>query len=1848
MTDMKQKLFLSSAVVPALLVSGEMTQAASRKRPLTSTNKTKMQSMRKYLATFVGVVSALMGLTSVHAQSAFSNAITTLNPVAYWPLNETTAPPNPAPVVTNLGSLSSAFDGTYGGSVTYGVAGALAGTSDTAAGFDGVSGNMVTPYGSGISNSPSFTIEAWLLSHNVSATQCPLCNMDAASPRSGWLIYMDISNPGQYTIRTYNQNSTTPSLSMNIGGPGSIVQDQWYHLAVVVSNGVTVTNVYAYIDGVLVSGPTVLPAFVPDDGLNGGTFAIGERSDGGYFFDGAIDEVAYYTTALDGNTIAAHYSAGTNTSGNYSAQVLASVPALYFRFDQPASPVAHNYGSLGSAANGYYQTGTVPGVAGPSFGPFANGFDGSDFATQFSSNGTANASGSGPSVTCAPSNPSILNYTNSVTVSAWVKVPTGTNGWFEGILGRGDSSFRFAVDQSGLPHFADGGNADIVGLNSVRDGNWHYWVGAYNSANSNSTLYIDSVSAGTAVWNPIPGDSAEAFLIGGAPDYTGRNFAGEIAQVAIFTSALSVTNIQAVYNSTAPSPYQRAVVGLNPLAYWPLTETTQPPATPAFTGTNLGTVGSALDASFFADVVFGVPGALATTDTADGFNGATTGATTPYTADLANNPPFTIEAWLNSHAINATQCALCNMDAASAGRSGWLIYMDISNPGQYTFRAYADNGTTPSLALNIGAADSVQQDQWNHLVVVVSNAVGSNVVYGYLNGVQVAGPTVLPAYVPNDGLNYGTFAIGERSDAGYLFNGDIDEVAYYTNALDATTVLAHYQAGTNTGATAYRNLVLAQNPILYLRMDEAPAGTPYPGSLPVAVNYGTSGAAANGYYESGTTPGVAGPFGSNSLACLFTAGNGGPAGTAGPGVLCDPYNLTVLDATNGLTLAAWIQVPTTPNAAYETVLGRGDASYKFSVDATQFPRFFAAGSGNAEIIGNVTVNDGNWHLWVGTFNPVSGKADLYIDGIVVGSAGWSALTASEQFVFIGGAPDYVNDTINGDVARAFSGSISDVAVFTNAYTQAQIQQLYATIGVPPTPPVIVLQPPANDILLAGATLNASVLASGPGTLTYQWYFNTSNQIAGATSAALALANVQATNIGSYSCIVSNRYGTTNSTTLSLNVIAPTAYEAAAILADRPLAYWPLNETSGTTAYDIMGGNDGSYSNSPTLDVPGPSSYLPIGVGFDGASQFALVPDSATLDFSGQVTLEAWVQPGTQSDTLSDILAKGYDGNQNSSELQIRVQVTNFDGGYYNATVGGKGVAGGDTTTNWMHVALTFDGAFWNLYINGLSVGNFADTVGVENFSDPWGIADGTTSGNTRFYAGNICAVALYDHGLTPEKVQAHYNLGFFGTTNVPPTVVVPSAPITVDQGGSGSIPSTVVNGPAPFFYKWQYLVGATTNTIPGATNGTLALTNIQAIQGTYQYFVVVSNAYGATTSSFATLNILSGPPVLTADISPLLTEVPAGLPVSYFVTVTGTEPFSYQWSTDGGPILGATKSSYSFDALAGSNTYFVTVTNSSALTKSSTAVVIGVTNPPSVIGFNGTGSNWILNQLPGVTFLPFITNDVLELTDGNGSEASSAFYDIPQYIGGFTASFTYQVGPASSVADGATFCIQDNTNTAFEDTTNASVFGLGPSAVGGGGGALGYNGLTPSAAFEMNLYLSSPGGVGIEFATNGATGQTAGSPPYGATTPVNISSFDPILVQLVYSNNVLDVTLSDGKLVYKTNYFCDIPAVLGSSSAYIGFTGGDGSVASVQTVSGFQFIYTQPSPPAPVLGVAHGTPGSVVVSWPSSTSSSYVLQQASSLTGTWSNVGTAPVIVGSNYQVTLTPGTTTFYRLMSP
>lgn len=489
------------------------------------------------------LMSSLLILFSTimaRADNSYSNAVMALNPVAYWPLQETNQPP-PRPFATNEGTAGSAYNGAYSGIVTLGNTGALPGDPDTSASFAG-NGVVDVPFGSKLSIQAPFSVEVWALSTNT-GTACVVSAGHFGSPRSGWLLYNNIGS--LWDFRLYNQNGGNLSLELPSGGTADT---NWHHI-VAVFDGVNGT---LYVDGALVAGPTAATGYVPD---TDGDLNIGQRADGSFQFTGGIDEVAIYTNALSASDIAAHYSNGTNTapSQTYSSLILADHPEFYYRLGEiiPVSTVtAVNLGSIGAPVNGTYLPGTFPAAPGPN----GVGFGTASLACNF--NPTPSAGGGGY-VDCTSN--TNLDITGPITVVAWVKGGPADTTRFQSFLGRSDSSWRADFGTAGVPpngaaRFADGANPDAFGQTFINDGNWHYFAGIYDG--SATYVYIDGALDGTnTAINGVPGAPTADMLIGGVGDYIpSRLFKGSVAQVAVFTNALTAGQIQTLYVAGELSP----------------------------------------------------------------------------------------------------------------------------------------------------------------------------------------------------------------------------------------------------------------------------------------------------------------------------------------------------------------------------------------------------------------------------------------------------------------------------------------------------------------------------------------------------------------------------------------------------------------------------------------------------------------------------------------------------------------------------------------------------------------------------------------------------------------------------------------------------------------------------------------------------------------------------------------------------------------------------------------------------------------------------------------------------------------------------------------------------------------------------------------------------------------------------------------------------------------------------------------------------------------------------------------------------------------------------------------------
>ena len=180
---------------------------------------------------------------------------------------------------------------------------------------------------------------------------------------------------------------------------------------------------------------------------------------------------------------------------------------------------------------------------------------------------------------------------------------------------------------------------------------------------------------------------------------------------------------------------------------------------------------------------------------------------------------------------------------------------------------------------------------------------------------------------------------------------------------------------------------------------------------------------------------------------------------------------------------------------------------------------------------------------------------------------------------------------------------------------------------------------------------------------------------------------------------------------------------------------------------------------------------------------------------------------------------------------------------------------------------------------------------------------------------------------------------------------------------------------------------------------------------------------------------------------------------------------------------------------------------------------------------------------------------VLTLTDGKSNEATSVFYPTLQRVTAFRARFTYQARHHGHTGgDGVALVLQKDPR--------------GTKALGANGADLGYGGQTAhingSSAIALDIYA---GGISV-LGLNGQTGA------YIPTTPVELSSGDPIRVRVVFNGLILHVTLRDTRTgaIFRMRS----PFAVENHAAFVGFTGGSGAATAVQRISGFSFISERP------------------------------------------------------------------------
>src|SRR5665213_2100371 len=537
----------------------------------------------------------------------------------------------------------------------------------------------------------------------------------------------------------------------------------------------------------------------------------------------------------------------------------------------------------------------------------------------------------------------------------------------------------------------------------------------------------------------------------------------------------------------------------------------------------------------------------------------------------------------------------------------------------------------------------------------------------------------------------------------------------------------------------------------------------------------------------------------------------------------------------------------------------------------------------------------------------------------------------------------------------------------------------------PQAPVFTTEPgPSAVPLYPGGSDFVSFTTQGSPPIMYYWYSNSTVIAVTTNLSSLTISNVAA-NATVY-CVASNAFGTNVTSSIAIQLQSlPSAPYALAVINDKPIDFWPLNEHPdnhagdlNTPAIDYMGGNDGYYTNA-VLGLSGYGAGLAAEFGYapptdtETAAEFGYYPSlPATTSLVGGIpnitftavqdspsfSVEAWVNAQGNTPTPGAIVAKGW-GIANVGGDQFSLEYTGTAWQFYVRDASGIGTAvngAASMDTNWHHIVgvCNIPIASLFLYVDGLLVssnGGFpgtgvgTNTIGIENILEPVTIGSAGTAASAfdKNWQGEINDVAIYKYALTASQVNNH-----FVAAGIPPEILVqPLAATNISSGGTVTA-SVVVEGGPPLSYQW-FDVNAN-NPIPGQTNATLVLNNVT---NSDSYYVQVSNRYGTNNSQAIYVTAVYAPQ-LTQDITPPSEYAAAGSTTSFSVSVQGSPPITYLWRfnngtatvtlTNGGRISGANTNVLTISdvQLSDAGTYQLSVSNSYGGPVTSSAATLNV------------------------------------------------------------------------------------------------------------------------------------------------------------------------------------------------------------------------------------------------------------------------------------------------------------------
>jgi len=431
-----------------------------------------------------------------------------------------------------------------------------------------------------------------------------------------------------------------------------------------------------------------------------------------------------------------------------------------------------------------------------------------------------------------------------------------------------------------------------------------------------------------------------------------------------------------------------------------------------------------------------------------------------------------------------------------------------------------------------------------------------------------------------------------------------------------------------------------------------------------------------------------------------------------------------------------------------------------------------------------------------TFNqPVT----LASGAITLTSAAQGALTAA-----VSGGPTSI--TITPSATLPISDTVS-VSVLADHVTEQATGTLHLAENydfsfgtVTPVAPSITTQPTSQSAT-SGSNVTFTVVAGGTAPFTYQWR-KAGQNILNATSATLALNNVQANDAGSYDVVVTNSVSsvTSNAATLTVNVVTTSAITWNFTTNAAPSSTLPAGLTGGTIA---QGNNVGS--TTPLIDATAASTGY---TGASGGNNVGLGAKTGALDTAASSYLTFTLTPDTGKRLVATAVSLG--ARRSNTGPQAWALYSSADN-----------------------------------YATALATGALPNASTWYSFTPSINVTGALSTPVTfRLYGYN--GSGTYTGGSANWRVD---DLSLTVALQTPPAIATHPASQSKNVGDSVTF-SVTATGSETLTYQWRFKGSP----IGGATGSSLSLSNVQ-LTDAGDYDVVVTNPVTSVTSNAATLTV---------------------------------------------------------------------------------------------------------------------------------------------------------------------------------------------------------------------------------------------------------------------------------------------------------------------------------------------------------------------------------------------------------